>query len=204
MGEQQCPYWEEFDGNDYSASHLIAYVDDEPVARCGCAGSSLRHARAAGVLQRFRGHNVGLFLLDRCRDRPQSRGRKMGYPSPAGRHRLLGEAGLAPAGAAKLREGWPQTDRRHEASAFDPDLAVPEVEAPEAIVLQPRASLDPTRCRAVRSRTDPMVLNRHGWRPSSPLPLRAWRGQEREPPLERWKDRCRVCESVDRTRIRRH
>ena len=27
MGEQQCPYWEEFDGNDYSASHLMLYVD---------------------------------------------------------------------------------------------------------------------------------------------------------------------------------
>src|SRR6201990_1629250 len=32
MGEQQCPYWEEFDGNDYSASHLMLYVDGEPAA----------------------------------------------------------------------------------------------------------------------------------------------------------------------------
>ena len=32
MGEQQCPYWEEYDGNDYTASHLILYVDGEPAA----------------------------------------------------------------------------------------------------------------------------------------------------------------------------
>lgn len=31
--EQDCPYLEEFDGNDFSATHLIGYVDDEPV---GC------------------------------------------------------------------------------------------------------------------------------------------------------------------------
>lgn len=33
MGDQSCPYAEEFDGNDFSASHLLAYVDNEPV---GC------------------------------------------------------------------------------------------------------------------------------------------------------------------------
>lgn len=33
MGEQECPYEEEFDGNDFSATHLVGYVDDEPA---GC------------------------------------------------------------------------------------------------------------------------------------------------------------------------
>ncbi|WP_394699107.1 GNAT family N-acetyltransferase [uncultured Cohaesibacter sp.] len=33
IGEQSCPYDEEFDGNDFAATHLLAYVDDEPV---GC------------------------------------------------------------------------------------------------------------------------------------------------------------------------
>lgn len=32
LSEQNCPYAEEFDGNDFSASHLIGFVDDEPVA----------------------------------------------------------------------------------------------------------------------------------------------------------------------------
>ncbi|MGZ5876068.1 MAG: GNAT family N-acetyltransferase [Bradyrhizobium sp.] len=33
MGEQQCPFEEEFDGNDFSATHLICHKDEEPV---GC------------------------------------------------------------------------------------------------------------------------------------------------------------------------
>jgi predicted GNAT family N-acyltransferase len=33
IGEQECPYDEEFDGNDLAASHLIAYIGDEPA---GC------------------------------------------------------------------------------------------------------------------------------------------------------------------------
>lgn len=30
IGEQECPYEEEYDGNDLAATHLIAYVGDEP------------------------------------------------------------------------------------------------------------------------------------------------------------------------------
>lgn len=33
IGEQQCPYEEEFDGNDLAASHLLGYVGQEPA---GC------------------------------------------------------------------------------------------------------------------------------------------------------------------------
>lgn len=32
MAEQHCPYEEEFDGNDFCATHLLGYVDGEPVA----------------------------------------------------------------------------------------------------------------------------------------------------------------------------
>ncbi len=32
MAEQECPYEEEFDGNDFCATHLIGWVDGEPVA----------------------------------------------------------------------------------------------------------------------------------------------------------------------------
>ena len=32
LADQKCPYHEEFDGNDFSASHMIAYRDDEPAA----------------------------------------------------------------------------------------------------------------------------------------------------------------------------
>lgn len=33
VGEQQCPYDEEFDGNDFTSVHLLGYVGDEPA---GC------------------------------------------------------------------------------------------------------------------------------------------------------------------------
>jgi predicted GNAT family N-acyltransferase len=32
LGEQECPYEEEFDGNDFAATHLIGYVGNEPAA----------------------------------------------------------------------------------------------------------------------------------------------------------------------------
>jgi predicted GNAT family N-acyltransferase len=34
MGEQKCPYSEEFDGNDHCATHVLGFVGDEPA---GCA-----------------------------------------------------------------------------------------------------------------------------------------------------------------------
>jgi predicted GNAT family N-acyltransferase len=33
VGEQECPYNEEYDGNDLAATHLLAYMGDEPI---GC------------------------------------------------------------------------------------------------------------------------------------------------------------------------
>ena len=32
LAEQNCPYSEEFEGNDFCAMHLIGYIDDEPAA----------------------------------------------------------------------------------------------------------------------------------------------------------------------------
>lgn len=31
-GEQKCPYHEEFDGNDHTATHIVGFVDGEPAA----------------------------------------------------------------------------------------------------------------------------------------------------------------------------
>lgn len=32
LGDQDCPYAEEFDGNDFTATHILALMGDEPVA----------------------------------------------------------------------------------------------------------------------------------------------------------------------------
>ena len=40
IGELDVPFSEEFDGHDYGATHVIAYLGDEPIGAVRCAGSS--------------------------------------------------------------------------------------------------------------------------------------------------------------------
>jgi predicted GNAT family N-acyltransferase len=64
VAEQDCPYEEEFDGNDFSASHLLAYVGKEPV---GCL--RIRYFAGFAKLERlavrheFRSRNIGTRLM---------------------------------------------------------------------------------------------------------------------------------------------
>jgi len=61
MGEQQCPYREEFDGNDYSASHLMLYVDGEPAASMRVRWfAGFAKLERAIILKRYR--SMGLFV----------------------------------------------------------------------------------------------------------------------------------------------
>ena len=48
IGEQECPFDEEFDGNDFTAMHLIGYVGDEP---CGCI--RIRHFAEFAKIERL-------------------------------------------------------------------------------------------------------------------------------------------------------
>lgn len=48
IGEQECPYEEEFDGNDFTAVHLIGYVGDEPA---GCI--RIRHFADFAKIERM-------------------------------------------------------------------------------------------------------------------------------------------------------
>ena len=100
IGELDVPYSEEFDGHDFGATHIIAYVGDEPAGTLRVRWfQSFAMPERLAVIQRFRGHNIGQLLLERC---PQA-GREPGLqnalrPGPAGRRQVLGKAGLAPAG----------------------------------------------------------------------------------------------------------
>jgi len=64
VAEQNCPYEEEFDGNDFSASHLLAYVGKEPV---GCL--RIRYFAGFAKLERlavrheFRSRHIGTRLM---------------------------------------------------------------------------------------------------------------------------------------------
>jgi len=136
MGEQQCPYWEEYDGNDYTASHLILYVDGEPAASIRVRWfAGFAKLERAIILKRYRSY--GLFLpfvhwaKEFCR--------KKGYPK-AYRH---GQKRLWP---IFEKDGFRKVDDKvfhfsdHEYGAFACDLDVGE--------------------NAPTVTTDPMVLNR--------------------------------------------
>ena len=66
MAEQDCPYAEEFDGNDFAgATHLIASVDGEP---SGCLRvrwfADFFKIERVAVLPRHRGGGVALALME--------------------------------------------------------------------------------------------------------------------------------------------
>ncbi|MBU8875829.1 hypothetical protein KQ910_18800 [Reyranella sp. MMS21-HV4-11] len=136
MGEQQCPYWEEYDGNDYTASHLILYVDGEPAASIRVRWfAGFAKLERAIILKRYRSY--GLFLpfvhwaKEFCR--------KKGYPKAY----LHGQKRLWP---IFEKDGFRKVDDKvfhfsdHEYGAFACDLDVGE--------------------NAPTVTTDPMVLNR--------------------------------------------
>ncbi len=93
------------------------------------------------VMQRFRGNNVGQLLLERCRQLAESRGCNMLYaqvlPSDTGYWEKLGWRRLVP----EAMSSGPKPIVAM-VKAVDPDKPLPEVEAPEAIVLRREPQLD--------------------------------------------------------------
>ena len=68
IGELDVPYSEEFDGHDFGATHVIAYVGDEPVGAVRVRWfQSFAMPERLAVIQRFRGNNIGQLLIERCR-----------------------------------------------------------------------------------------------------------------------------------------
>src|SRR5262245_14212229 len=74
IGEMDVPFSQEFDGHDFGATHVIAYVGEEPVGAVRLRWfKSFAMPERLAVMQRFRGHKIGQLLLDRCRQLAQSR-----------------------------------------------------------------------------------------------------------------------------------
>jgi predicted GNAT family N-acyltransferase len=65
IGEQQCPYLEEFDGNDFSSTHLLGYIGNEPVAclRIRYFADFAKIERLA-VRKEFRKQRIALQLVE--------------------------------------------------------------------------------------------------------------------------------------------
>ena len=75
IGEQDIPYSEEFDGEDFAATHLVAYFGNEPAGTLRIRWfQSFAMPERLAVMQRFRGHKVGRLLLERARALAESRG----------------------------------------------------------------------------------------------------------------------------------
>lgn len=137
IGELDVPYSEEFDGHDFSATHVIAYVGNEPAGAVRVRWlQSFAMPERLAVIQRFRGHNIGGLLLERCRQLAESRGCTMLYvqsrPADAkywekqGWQPLAGEPPAANQMVAMVR-------------SVDPSKPVRGVEAPPAVTLRDQA-----------------------------------------------------------------
>jgi GNAT superfamily N-acetyltransferase len=144
IGELDVPFSEEFDGHDYGATHIIAYVGDEPVGTLRLRWfKSFAMPERLAVIQRFRGHNIGQLLLERCRKLAESRGCNMLYaqalPGDVQYWEKLGWRRLLPED-----KGQPAKRIVAMVKAVDPSKPLPEVEAPEAVVLSREPQLDST------------------------------------------------------------
>lgn len=137
MGEQHCPYWEEFDGNDYTASHLVLYVDGEPAAsmRLRWFASFAKFERAV-VLKRYRSYGLFLPFVEWAKDLARKKGYAKAYLHSQKRLWEIME-----------RVGFHKVDDRsfhfsdHEYGALVCDLTVADSDIPTVF-------------------TDPMILNR--------------------------------------------
>ncbi|MFZ5782070.1 MAG: GNAT family N-acetyltransferase [Pseudomonadota bacterium] len=144
IGELDVPYSEEFDGHDFGATHIIAYAGEEPVGTVRVRWfQSFAMPERLAVVQRFRGHNIGQLLLERCRKLAESRGcsmlysqvlpRDVGYWEKQGWRRLATGEGDS---AEKRTVGVVR--------AVDPNKPIPDSETPDAVTVSRDAQLDPS------------------------------------------------------------
>ena len=74
LSELACPYTEEFDGNDFTATHFLGYVSGEPASTCRIRYfSDFAKLERVAVRQEFRktgvaGKMIG-YALDLCRQK---------------------------------------------------------------------------------------------------------------------------------------
>jgi predicted GNAT family N-acyltransferase len=75
VGEQECPYLEEFDGNDFSATHLLGYAGKEPAAclRIRYFADFAKIERLA-VRKEFRKRRVAVQLVEAAIDLCRTKG----------------------------------------------------------------------------------------------------------------------------------
>ena len=168
MGEQHCPYDEEFDGNDYTATHVILYVDGEPAGsmRLRWFQSFCKFERCV-VLRRYRALGLHHQLNAWCKAFARRKGYTKAYVHLQKRHLAMME-----------KEGFRRVDERifnfsdHEYYAVYCDLAPPHdavtLETVPMVVNRPEDRLDEEGVlekSATRGATNPHVP--HAERPAN-------------------------------------
>jgi predicted GNAT family N-acyltransferase len=80
VGEQECPFDEEYDGNDFSATHMLAYIGDEPVGtlRLRFFADFAKLERVA-VRKEYRGSGVATQLVQAATKFCQKKGYRRAY-----------------------------------------------------------------------------------------------------------------------------
>ncbi len=80
MAEQQCPYEEEFDGNDYCGTHILGLVDGKPA---GCVRirwfADFAKAERMTVLKSYRGTGIGDLIARRAFEHVSRKGYRRYY-----------------------------------------------------------------------------------------------------------------------------
>ncbi len=141
IGEQEVPYSEEFDGQDFGATHLVAHLGNEPVGALRIRWfQSFAMPERLAVMQRFRGHRVGQLLLERARALAESRGCNILYTR------------VSPGQATYFtKQGWRQLDDGQTPGArptvtlirpVDPAKESAEIADTDAIALSTQYRLD--------------------------------------------------------------
>jgi predicted GNAT family N-acyltransferase len=142
IGEQDVPYSEEFDGHDFGATHIIAYLGDEPVGAVRLRWfQSFAMPERLAVMKRFRGNDIGQLLIDRCAKLAEARGAKTLYTQALPQDIKYWE-----------RHGWRRLDaddpgkgpKRMVAMIRPIDLSqpLPEAEGPESVVVRKERQVD--------------------------------------------------------------
>jgi predicted GNAT family N-acyltransferase len=82
MSGQNCPYAEEFDGNDHTATHLVAYVDGEPAGTLRIRYFGWAKIERLAVLKRFRKLSVATALAETAIEFLSRKGIQLAYGHP--------------------------------------------------------------------------------------------------------------------------
>lgn len=142
IGELDVPYSEEFDGHDFGATHIVAHVGDEPAGAVRVRWfRSFAMPQRLAVLQRFRGHDIGQLLLERCRALAAIRGCSLLYVQ------------ILPSGIGYWeKHGWRRLEPEEADGAarrivtlvkpVDPSKPLAEMAAPDAVALRREQQLD--------------------------------------------------------------